>query len=34
MDSSVQIKELSVAYGSVKVLESLNLDIGFFPAFS
>ncbi len=28
MDSSVQIKELSVAYGSVKVLESLNLDIG------
>ena len=28
MDSSVQIKELSVAYGAVKVLESLNLDIG------
>ncbi|MEO8756963.1 MAG: ABC transporter ATP-binding protein [Devosia sp.] len=28
MDSSVQIKELSVAYGTVKVLESLNLDIG------
>jgi multiple sugar transport system ATP-binding protein len=28
MDSSVNIRELSVAYGTVKVLESLNLDIG------
>ena len=28
MESSVQIKELSVAYGTVKVLEALNLDIG------
>src|SRR6478609_303689 len=27
MDSSVQIRELSVSYGAVKVLESLNLDI-------
>src|SRR6188508_2973980 len=28
MDSSVNIRELSVSYGTVKVLESLNLDIG------
>ena len=28
MEHSVSIRELSVAYGSVKVLESLNLDIG------
>ena len=28
MDSSVNIRELSVSYGAVKVLESLNLDIG------
>ena len=27
MDNSVSIRELSVAYGTVKVLESLNLDI-------
>ena len=27
MDSSVNIRELSVSYGTVKVLESLNLDI-------
>ena len=28
MENSVSIKELSVAYGTVRVLESLNLDIG------
>ena len=28
MENSVSIRELSVAYGTVKVLESLNLDIG------
>src|ERR1700709_2419811 len=28
MEHSVSIKELSVSYGAVKVLESLNLDIG------
>ena len=27
MDNSVSIRELSVAYGTVRVLESLNLDI-------
>ena len=27
MESSVNIRELSVSYGTVKVLESLNLDI-------